>query len=256
MTTLFERMYELAKQAGPDGDLGPDPRIRVLDFEATGLADDALVVEVGYTDVFARSRLIGETHSYLCRVPTMPPDTRAVHHIRASDTADSPPYDRWCLYEEAVRAGVYGWAAHNTTMEERFIVGQLPMFCTYKAALRLWPDAPGHGVFPLLYWLEDSGRASFDEARAYPPHRAGPDSYATAVLLKAMLDEGLTGSTLREWTAEPRILPRCPIGKYRNQPWAECDWGFLDWILRTIVDDPDLRFNAALELERRRHTDA
>lgn len=235
----------------------PDPVIRVLDFEATGLEEGALIVETGYTDLNATTREIGATVTSLCRVPAMPPETRAIHHIRAEDTAGFPPYDRWVLYEEAVRSGVYAWAAHNAGFEERFILGRLPMFCTYKAALRLWPDAPGtHGVFALLYWLEDQGRVEFDLTRAHPPHRAGPDSYATAVLLKAMLDEGVTGRTLREWTAEPRILPRCPIGKYRHRPWAECDWGFLDWILRTIVDDPDLRFNASLELERRRHIDA
>lgn len=230
----------------------PGPIIRVLDFEATGLEPGALIAEVGYTDLDAGTREIGPTVTTLCRVPAMPPETRAVTHIRAEATASFPPYDRRCLYEEAVRAGAYAWAAHSAQFEERFIIGALPMFCTYKAALRLWPDAPGHGVFALLYWLEDAGKARFDEARAYPPHRAGPDSYATAVLLKAMLDDGLTGRTLREWSAEPRILPRCPIGKYRGQPWAECDWGFLDWILRTIADDPDLRFNASLELERRR----
>lgn len=232
----------------------PDPIIRVLDFEATGLEADARIVEVGYTDLNAATREIGATHSYLCRVAEMPPATRAVHHIRAEQTWGFPPYDRWCLYEDAARAGVYAWAAHSAQFEERFILGAMPMFCTNKAALRLWPDAPSHGVFPLLYWLEDQGKVRFDEARAYPPHRAGPDSYATAVLLKAMLDDGLTGRTLREWSAEPRVFPRCPIGQWRDRPWAECDWGFLQWILRKI-DDPDIRFNAALELERREHTD-
>lgn len=233
----------------------PDPMIRVLDFEATGLEPDALIVEVGTTDLNPVTREIGATTATLCRVPAMPPATRAVHHIRAEDTAGFPPYDRRCLYEAAVRAGVYAWAAHSADFEERFILGSLPMFCTYKAALRLWPEAPGHGVFALLYWLEDAGKVSFDLERAHPPHRAGPDSYATAVVLKAMLDEGVTGRTLREWSAEPRIFPTCPIGDHRGKPWREVDWGFLDWILRKI-DDPDIRFNASLELERRRHTDA
>lgn len=233
----------------------PDPMIRVVDFEATGLGTDAQIVEVGFTDLNAATREIGATQSFLCRVAAMPPEVRAVHHIRAEETWAFPPYDRRCLFEEAARAGVYAWAAHNASFEERFIAGSLPMFCTYKAALRHWPDAPGHGVFALLYWLEDQGRVTLDLARAYPPHRAGPDSYASAVLLKALLDDGVSGRTLREWSAEPRILPRCPIGKYRDRPWAECDWGFLDWILRTIQDDPDLRFNASLEMERRRFTD-
>tara|TARA_R100000656_G_scaffold7188_1_gene8524 strand:+ start:7588 stop:8313 length:726 start_codon:yes stop_codon:yes gene_type:complete len=232
----------------------PDPIIRIVDFEATGLEPDALVVEVGTTDLNAATREIGETRATLCRVPAMPPEVRAIHHIRASETADFPPYDRRVLYEEAARAGVYAWAAHNASFEERYLIGPLPVFCTNKAALRLWPEAPAHGVFALLYWLEEQGRVTFDQARAHPPHRAGPDSYATAVLLKTILDEGVTGRTLLEWTCEPRMLPRCPIGDWRGRPWAEVDWGFLDWILRKI-DDPDIRFNASLEIERRRHSD-
>lgn len=230
----------------------PDPIIRVWDLECTGLADDALVCEVGWTDLNATTREVGTTTSYLCRVPSMPPDTRAIHHIRAEDTWDLPPYDRRCVYEQAMRDGVYAWAAHSAEHEAKYMLGSLPMYCTNKAALRLWPDAPGHGVFALLYWLEDASKIEVDRARIYPQHRAGPDSYATALLLKAMLEEGVTGRTLKAWTEEPRIFPRCPIGKYRGRPWAECDWGFLDWILRTIFDNPDLRFNASLEMERRR----
>lgn len=232
----------------------PDPVIRVIDFEATGLEDDALVVEVGHTDVNARTHEVGDTVAYLCRVPAMPPATRAVHHIRAEDTWGFPPYDRRCLYEQAVRSGVYAFAAHSAEFEAKFMLGAMPLFCTNKASLRLWPEAPGQGVFALLYWLEDRGLVSFDQARAYPPHRAGPDSYATAVLLAAMLDEGVTGRTLWEWSSEPRVFPTCPIGDWRGRPWRECDWGFLQWILRKI-DDPDIRFNAALELERREHSD-
>lgn len=231
-----------------------DALIRVIDFEATGLELDDVIVEVGITDLDASTRQIGATSSYLCRVPSMPPEVRAIHHIRAEDTWDFPPYDRRVLYEEAARAGVYAWAAHNSDLEERYIIGPMPMFCTYKAALRHWPEAPAHSVFALLYWLEDQGRVIFDRARAFPPHRAGPDSYATAMLLKAMLDDGVTGRVLKEWTSEPRILPTCPIGDFRGRPWSECDWGFLQWILRKI-DKPDIRFNAALELERREHSD-
>ncbi len=248
MSTLFERMAERQTD-------DPDPIIRVVDFECTGLHDGAEVCEVGYTDLNARTRQIGPTVSYLCRVASMPPDTRAVHHIRAEETWGSPPYDRRCLYEEAARAGVYAWAAHSAEHEQKYMMGAVPMFCTNKIALRLWPDAPKHSVFGLLYWLEDRGFTNFERDRAFPPHRAGADSYATAVLVRAMLEEGVTGNTMREWSSEPRVFPRCPIGQYRDRPWSEVDWGFLDWILRKI-DDPDIRFNATLEQERRRHADA
>src|SRR3546814_5348377 len=110
----------------------PDPIIRVVDFECTGLTDDALVCEVGYTDLNPVTRMVGATHSYLCRVDQMPPDTRAIHHIRASDTAGLPPYDRRILYEEAVRAGVYAWGAHSAEHEAKYMIGSMPLFCTTK----------------------------------------------------------------------------------------------------------------------------
>jgi exodeoxyribonuclease X len=227
--------------------------IRVIDMEATGLQLDAKVCEVAWCDLDTETRLISDGHSTLCRVESMPPDTRAVHHIRASDTHGFPPYDRWCVYEDAARADVFCFAAHSCDFEERFLLGSIPMVCTYKAALRAFPDALGHGVFALLYWLEDQGLVTYDRARAHPPHRAGPDAYATALLLRAVLIAGHTGKDLFQWTREPRLLPRCPIGNYRGQPWADCDRGFLRWILgkRGSDMDPDIIWNAQLEIDRR-----
>ncbi|MFL6864077.1 MAG: hypothetical protein ACJ8DZ_13870 [Allosphingosinicella sp.] len=230
-----------------------EPVIRVLDFEATGLHDGAEVCEVGYVDFTPRTHEISTGATYLCRVDSMPPDTRAVHHIRLEELVGLPPYDRWCLYEDAARAGIYAFAAHTCSFEERFILGPIPMFCTHKAALRVWPEAPAHGVFALLYWLEDAGLVSYDRARAFPPHRALPDAYATAVLLSAMFAAGMTGNDLRQWTAEPRVLPRVPIGNWRGRRWDEPDLGFLNWIIgkRYSDMDPDIIWNAEREVERR-----
>lgn len=227
--------------------------VRVIDFEATGLHPGAQVVEVGQADLNVATRRIGGLKSYLCRVESMPPDTRAIHHIRAEETAGLPPYDRWCLYEEAARDGVVAFAAHTANFEERFILGNIPLVCTYKAALRVWPDAPSHSVFGLLYWLEDQGLATYDRALAMPPHRAGPDAYATAVLLAAIYAAGHEGRDLIKWTMEPRVLPRIPIGNWRGKRWDECDRGFLQWIIgkRYSDMDPDIIWNAERELDRR-----
>lgn len=224
--------------------------IRVLDFEATGLDEGALVCEVGICDLDPRTLEISAPRGWLCRVDAMPPETRAVHHIRAEDTRGFPPYDRRVLFEDAVRDGVTCWAAQSCAFEEHFIVGHIPMVCTHKAALRVWPEAPGQSVFALLYWLEDQGLVTYDRALAHPPHRAVPDAYATAVLLRAMLQRGVTGAQLFQWTREPRVLPTCPLGQYRGKPWPQVDFGFLEWILNK-VDDPDIRWNAARELDRR-----
>lgn len=227
--------------------------VRVIDMEATGLQRDAKICEVGHYDLDTETMTIGNGKTYLCRVDSMPPDTRAVHHIRAADTAAWPPYDRWCVYEEAARAGVAAFAAHTCDFEERFMLGSIPIVCTYKAALRVWPEAPAHGVFALLYWLEDQGLVSYDRVLAHPPHRAAPDAYATAHLLRRIYELGFTGKDLRQWTCEPRMLPRCPIGSWRGHPWADCDWGFLQWISnkRGTDMDPDIIWNAEREMDRR-----
>lgn len=231
----------------------PLPVVRVIDFEATGLQPDAKVVEVGHCDFDVTNRAVGLPASYLCRVDHMPPDTRAVHHIRAEETAGLPPYDRWCLYEEAVRAGVVAFAAHTADFEQRFMLGSIPLVCTYKAALRVWPEAPSHSVFGLLYWLEDQGLAAYSRQLAMPPHRAGPDAYATCHLLAAIYAEGFEGRDLIKWTMEPRLLPRVPIGDWRGRRWDEPDWGFLRWIVnkRASGMDPDIVWNAEREIERR-----
>lgn len=146
------------------------PLIRVLDFEATGLQPDAKVIEVGHYDLDPVAGTISNGTGYLCRVDHVPPDSRAIHHIRAEELRGLPPYDRWIVYEEAARAGVDAFAAHSADFEERYILGSIPLVCTHKAALRVWPNAPAHGVFSLLYWLEDQGLVTYDRALAYPPH--------------------------------------------------------------------------------------
>lgn len=228
--------------------------VRVIDMEATGLQLDAKVCEVATCDFDTEALTVAAPRSTLCFVDHMPPDTRAVHHIRAADTIGFPPYDRWIIYEEAARAGVAAFAAHSCDFEERFLLGSIPVVCTYKAALRVWPDAPAHGVFALLYWLEDRGLVDYDRAIAHPPHRAGPDAYATAILLRAIYQAGHDGKDLVRWTIEPRLLPRCPIGNWRGHPWEDCDSGFLHWILgkRGSDMDPDIIWNAEREITRRR----
>ena len=51
-------------------------------------------------------------------------------------------------------------AAHNADFETKFFEPMLPVICTYKAALRVWPDAPSHSNGALRYWLEDQGKVS------------------------------------------------------------------------------------------------
>jgi exodeoxyribonuclease X len=153
--------------------------LRVIDFETTGLEPGAEVVECGWCDLDSETREIGRRGSFLCGVSAMPPDTRAIHHIRLEELTGRPRFDRALWVERAMLDGVAAFVAHMADFEALFLTGSVPLVCSYKAALRVWPDAPSHGVFGLLYWLEDQGLVTYDREAAYPPHRAGPGRTAT-----------------------------------------------------------------------------
>jgi exodeoxyribonuclease X len=228
------------------------PRIRVVDTETQGLEDDHKVCEFAFTDLIKAGDdwTVSDTFSTLCQVDHMPPAARAVHHISAAETQGFPRFDPEAMWAQAKSDGVDVIAAHYLAFDLRhFGEPQLPMICTWKAALRVWPDAPEHKNGTLRYWLEDRGDIAPDPALCVPAHRAGPDTYVTAHLLLAMLNHA-TAAQMVAWQKEPPQLPRCTIGDWRGKPWPEVDAGFLRWMINKPVE-PDLVWNARRELERR-----
>lgn len=229
--------------------------LRVIDFETTDLELPAEVVEVGYCDLVLLadgSWEVEEPGSWLCGVTAIPPEVRAVHHITMDEVAGLKPFDRSPLFKRGIGAPA-AIVAHNLDFEAKFLGEHgLPSICTLKAALRAWPTAPGHSNSVLRYWLEDQGLVGgLRHDLAMPPHRAGPDSYVTAWILKTLLETGVTGKEMVAWTREPRVLPTCPLGKFRGKPWAEVEGGFLSWMLNQPTMEEDLKWNARRELDRR-----
>ncbi len=221
--------------------------VRVIDFETTGTEPPAQVCEVGICDLSLDDRSISAPLSWLCGVNAMPPEVRAVHHISLADCAGAIPFDAARL----LAPDLVAIAAHNAEFETKFFAPTVPVICTYKAALRVWPSAPSHSNGALRYWLEDQGLIAPDHSLTQPTHRAGPDAYVTAHVLLALLNAGATGRDMIAWTKEPRLLPTCPIGKFRGKPWSEVEAGFLGWMLRQPTMEEDLRWNAKREIARR-----
>lgn len=224
--------------------------IRVIDFETTGTepADGAVVCEVGICDLDLEARLVHTPRAWLCGVDKMPPEVRAVHHISLAECKDEHPFEAGDMFRDMDCAAI---AAHNAEFETKFFDSPVPVICTYKAALRVWPDAPSHSNGALRYWLEDQGKIKPDHALTQPAHRAGPDAYTTAHILLALFDAGATGRDMVAWTKEPRLLPTCPLGKFRGKPWSEVEAGFLGWMLRQPTMEADLKWNAEREIARR-----
>lgn len=222
--------------------------IRVIDLETTGTEPpEAEVCEVGVCDLHLEDRAIDAPKSWLCGVKQMPPEVRAIHHITLAECSDKPPFDADALFPDPVDAV----AAHNAAFETKFFTSPVPVICTYKAALRVWPDAPGHSNGTLRYWLEDAGKIAPDHDATKPAHRAGPDAYVTAHILTALFNAGVTGREMVAWTKEPPLMPTCPIGKFRGKPWPEVEGGFLMWMLRQPTMEDDLKWNAQREVNRR-----
>lgn len=222
-------------------------KIRVIDFETTAEKPPvSQVCEFGYTDI-DDGVVAAMPISQLCCVDAIPPQSRAIHNIRPEWCKDAPVFDACCIDDGT--ADVF--AAHNAEFEQLYLKTDKPWVCTYKVALRHWPDAPSHSNGALRYWLEDQGKITPDHALTQPVHRAGPDAYVTAYLLFALLAEGLSVETMIAWSKEPPVLLRCPLGKFRGQPWSAVESGFLGWMLKQPDMDPNLKWNAQRELDRR-----
>jgi len=222
--------------------------IRVIDFETTGTEPPAEVCEVGTCDLDLGMSMVHSPRAWLCGVKSMPPEVRAVHHISLAECQNEQPFEAGDMFRDM---DIQAIAAHNAEFETKFFESPLPVICTYKAALRVFPDAPSHSNGALRYWLQDQGKIAPDHALTQPAHRAGPDAYVTAHILLALFNAGATGKDMVAWTKEPRLLPRCPLGKFRGQPWSEVEAGFLGWMLRQPTMEEDLKWNAQREIARR-----
>lgn len=225
-------------------------KVRVIDFETTGFEPpEAEICEVGYCDVDTETRTVSSDYeSWLCGITgPMPPETRAVHHISAKDCEGLKSFNANTVDADDVKV----FAAHNAEFESKFIKFSKPVICTYKSALRVWPDAPSHSNGVLFYWLLEQGLIKPNLTMSQPFHRAGPDAYVTAWILVALLNAGATGKDMVAWTKEPKLLPKCTIGKFRGKPWSEVEDGFLGWMLKQVDMDEDLKWNASRELKRR-----
>ena len=226
----------------------------VFDIETLGMAPPAALIELGWNSVrhpgdgcdFSLGGLQGSDLFGIPAGQIMSPDNRAVHHIDPAQLEGCLEWNPDVRTEYAAAFDGDYAVAHNAAFEALWLDFGVPWICTYKAALRLWPEAPSHSNQALKYFL---GIPDCEEH--HPPHRALPDAIVTSQILVKILQTGVLPSTLVAWTNEPPLTPRCPIGKWRGRPWAEVEYGFLNWMLGVADMEEDLKWRARLELDRR-----
>ena len=244
-----------------DVDDGSPALIRIVDLETTGNGfTDGGVVEIGWQDIERRGdaawRLATRAPSARLVRPSRPISavTSAIHHIVDEDVVGAPAWPEVGARVFAPESGrrPIAFAAHRAAFEQRWC-GKLAVgtrwICTWKCALRVWPDAPTHSNQGLRYWRRPDG---LDRATALPAHRAGPDAYVTAHHLRDLLALASL-DTLIAWSEQPGLLPRVPFGPHRGKSWVDLDD---DALARIAAGEgggrEDVRFTAREEMTRRR----
>lgn len=221
---------------------------RAIDFETTGIpsADDKhAIVEIGACDVIAhdgRPPLLSKVFSNLCDPGRpIPHEAMAVHHI-----TDDMVRGAKGSVEELGQPDFF--VAHNADYERQFFHTVIPFICTYKVALRLWPEASSHSLQFLRYHLG----LEVDADQCRPPHRAGPDAYLGAALMARILADGRASvDDMVRWSNGPALLPRVNFGKHKGSKWEDVPTDYLDWLANKSDMDRDVKANARHHLKAR-----
>jgi exodeoxyribonuclease X len=232
----------------------PFTLIRVVDTETTAIDDPAEMVEAGWTDVqlLPTGWAIVDGPLGTLVNPGMPISfgAMAVHHITEEMVFSAPPADE-------VRGWIAGEAdyicAHYIDFDARFIRDHgLPVICSYRVARTAWPDLQSYGNGAIRYQLG----LCLDDDRAYPPHRAGPDTFITANILLELLKR-FTPAEMVDITARPLLLKKIDFGKHEGTAFADLPTDYLDWIVNksNMPNDPARRdevHTARVEVAKRR----
>lgn len=227
-----------------------DITIRVFDTETSGIEATDEVIEIGAVDLDCRDQSIKVFAEMLAK-PSKPitPEAMAIHHITNEEVAAAKEWPEvWPHFFND--PSISAFAAHNAAFDGKFITDDMlkgrPLICTYKAALRVWPDAPKHSNQVLRYWL---GLQIFENCS--PPHRAVPDAVVTAHILRELLKYASLDDMIK-WSIEPALLPKIMFGKHAGAKWSDVPEDYLNWILGVDDMEADVKWNAGIEIKRRK----
>ena len=233
--------------------------ITVIDLETTGIDPEKdAIVEIAALDFTPERAITNRREHLVCPPFSVPPDASAVHHLIDEDLAGAPPlrdvlehYQGSCVY-----------VSHQAEFERAFLkdlVGlsrqtQQPAswICTYRCALRVWPEAPAHNNNTLRYMLGHANPFGIDR-RTLVAHRALSDVIVTAAVFLEILKRA-TWSQMQMWSNEPPLETVIRFGnKHKHKRYdevARIDPDYLVWVRDKSDLKEGTKFSAGHWLEQ------
>lgn len=227
--------------------------VRVLDIETTGLSCATnKIIEIASVDLAKHEgsiTVVNPLQTYVDPGVPIPPCMSAIHHILDEDVKGAPSF------AEAIEAfkGADVYVAHNADFEADWLEMHLPRgawVCTFKCALRVWPELPEHNLQALRYQLGLVAPFGYVRA-AIHPHRAASDVIVTAAVLVELM-KAAKWSELLTWSAEPALYTRLHFGKHRGERFDQVPEDYLDWCQRQPDMDAGVKFSIEYWLRNKR----
>jgi len=215
-------------------------RILVADVETTGLdckSDE--IVELSFVEVDELLNVVSKLSTKINPQRKICPAASAVHGIIDSDVAEAPSLTGVLHpYGEDYFEDVF-LIAHNARFDQGFLNkcwNIQGVFCTLRAAKKMYPGAPNHKLQTLRYYLE------LDVDREAAAHSAEGDVLALLALLKRMLiDSQQDLSTFVDLMSEPILFDVMPFGKYKGCALKSLPRTYTTWLLNLPDLDEDLK---------------
>ena len=203
--------------------------VRVIDIETTGIdpSTDA-IIEIASVDLLKDGTIANQRSTLVRPSIPVPPESSAVHHLIDDDLAFAPQLDE--VLDQFKGADAY--VAHNADFERSFLerlLGDALWVCTYKCALRIWPDLLSHSNQALRYQLGLVNPCNIDR-HTLSPHRALSDAIVTAAVFTEVIKH-VSWPELVQWSSEPALLSVLRFGMHRGERFDAVPEDYLRWIV-------------------------
>lgn len=221
-------------------------QVRVADTETTGFdAASNSLVEFAYV----REDFAEWNHSLLKPKHPISFGAMGTHHITERMVVDAPEAD-WWLEQHFPPDEQFGLVFHNASFDTAFLpphMVDIPVVCTWRCAMSVWPEAESHSNQALRYELGlDLG--DMPEEAGGEAHRALYDAWVTCALYDRLrVETGKTFEELVELTKAPILQKKVRFGKHSGEMWSDVPKDYLRWILKQDFDS-DVKHTAEFHL--------